>query len=78
MDLQIYSTTKIQLRLIDIRKEDVEEESGIQIEEQVENEKTTELSSNLQIDKNKIPVKTLFSWKFPLKKEIPHRTTMRR
>ncbi|VFJ15155.1 hypothetical protein [Candidatus Nitrosocosmicus franklandus] len=56
----------------------MEEESGIQIEEQVENEKTTELSSNLQIDKNKIPVKTLFSWKFPLKKEIPHRTTMRR
>jgi hypothetical protein len=68
-DLLNYENT--QLLLIGARKKDVEEELGIEIDEEAENEKTAELLAKLHIDKNRIPVKALLTGKFPLEKEIP-------
>ena len=68
-DLLNYENT--QFLLIGARKKDIEDELGIEIDEQVENEKTTELLMKLHIDKDKIPVKALFTGKFPKEKEIP-------
>ena len=68
-DLLNYENT--QFLLIGARKKDIEDELGIEIDEEVENEKTAELLMKLHIDKDKIPVKALFTGKFPKEKEIP-------
>ena len=60
-----------QLLLIGARKEDVEEELGIVIDEEKESIRTAELFNDLKIRKEQVPLKPLFKGKFPSKEEVP-------
>jgi hypothetical protein len=60
-----------QLLLIGARKKDVEEELGIDIDDQKETASTAELFKSLKIRKEQTPLKPLFEGKFPGKDEIP-------
>jgi hypothetical protein len=60
----------IQILLIGARKEDIENELGIEIDEKKENENTSDLIKKLHIDKEKIPLNPLFAGKFPSKQEV--------
>lgn len=68
-DLLNYENT--QLLLIGARKKDVEEELGINIDEEKEFAKTAELFNDLKIRKEQVPLKPLLKGKFPDKDEIP-------
>ncbi len=67
-DLLNYQHT--QLLLIGARKKDVEEELGIDIDEQKETERTATIFKELKIKKEKVSLKPLFKGKFPKKEEI--------
>jgi hypothetical protein len=60
-----------QLLLIGARKENVEEELGIDINEEKESARTAELFNDLKIRKEQVPLKPLFKGKFPSKEEVP-------
>jgi hypothetical protein len=60
-----------QLLLIGARKKDVEEELGIDIDEEKESSRTAELFNDLKIRKEQVPLKPLFKGKFPSKEEVP-------
>jgi Protein of unknown function (DUF2795) len=60
-----------QLLLIGARKKDVEEELGIDIDEEKESARTAELFNVLKIRKEQVPLKALFKGKFPSKEEVP-------
>ena len=68
-DLLNYENT--QLLLIGARRKDVEEELGINIDEEKEFAKTAELFNDLKIRKEQVPLKPLLKGKFPDKDEIP-------
>lgn len=68
-DLLNYENT--QLLLIGARKKDVEEELGINIDEEKEFAKTAELFNDLKIRKEQVPLKPLLKGEFPSKDEIP-------
>jgi hypothetical protein len=68
-DLLNYENT--QLLLIGARKEDVEEELGIDIDEEKESTRTAELFTELKVRKEQVPLKPLFKGKFPSKDEVP-------
>ena len=68
-DLINYENT--QLLLIGARKKDVEEELGIDIDEQRETEKSADIFKELKIRKQEVPLKPLLKGKFPEKEEIP-------
>ena len=57
--------------LIGARKKDVEEELGIDIDEQKETERSADLFQELKIKKDQVPLKPLLKGKFPKKEEIP-------
>jgi hypothetical protein len=60
-----------QLLLIGARKKDVEEELGIDLDEEKESVSTAELFNELRIKKEHVPLKPLFKGKFPSKEEVP-------
>jgi hypothetical protein len=60
-----------QLLLIGARKKDVEEELGIDLDEEKESVSTSELFNELRIRKEQVPLKPLFKGKFPSKEEVP-------
>jgi Protein of unknown function (DUF2795) len=60
-----------QLLLIGARKKDVEEELGIDIDEEKESASTAELFNDLKIRKEQVPLKPLFKGRFPTKDEVP-------
>jgi hypothetical protein len=68
-DLLNYENT--QLLLIGARKKDVEEELGIDIDEEKETERSADMFKVLKIRKEQIPLKPLLKGKFPEKEEIP-------
>jgi hypothetical protein len=60
-----------QLLLIGARKKDVEEELGIDIDEQKETERSADIFKELKIKREQVPLKPLLKGKFPEKEEIP-------
>ena len=60
-----------QLLLIGARKKDVEEELGIDLDDEKESTSTAELFNDLKLRKEQIPLKPLFKGKFPSKVEVP-------
>jgi hypothetical protein len=70
-DPRLLDYENAQLLLIGARKKDVEEELGIDIDNEKETANTAELFKSLKIRKEQIPLKPLFEGKFPGKDEIP-------
>ncbi len=68
-DLLNYENT--QVLLIGARKKDVEEELGIEINEQRETDKSADMFKELKIRKEQVPLKPLLEGKYPEKEEIP-------
>jgi hypothetical protein len=68
-DLINYENT--QVLLIGARKKDVEEELGIEINEQRKNDKSADMFKELKIMQEQVPLKPLLEGKFPEKEEIP-------
>jgi hypothetical protein len=68
-DLLNYENT--QLLLIGARKKEVEEELGINIDEEKESARTAELFTELKLRKDQVPLQPLFKGKFPSKNEVP-------
>jgi hypothetical protein len=60
-----------QLLLIGARKKDVEEELGIDIDEQNETETSADTFKELKVRKEEVPLKPLLKGNFPKKEEIP-------
>jgi Protein of unknown function (DUF2795) len=70
-DPRLLDYENAQLLLIGARKKDVEEELGIDIDDEKESANTAELFKDLKIRKEQTPLKPLFEGKFPSKGEIP-------
>ena len=70
-DPELLNYKNTQLLLIGARKKDVEEELGIDIDEQKETEKSADLFKELKIKREQVPLKPLLKGKFPEKEEIP-------
>ena len=60
-----------QLLLIGARKKDVEEELGIDIDEEKETERTADTFKELKVRKEEVPLRPLLKGRFPAKEEIP-------
>jgi hypothetical protein len=60
-----------QLLLIGARTKDVEEELGVDIDEEKETERSADLFKELKLRREQIPLKPLLKGKFPGKEEIP-------
>jgi hypothetical protein len=60
-----------QLLLIGARKKNVEEELGIDIDEEKETERSADLFKELKVRKEEVPLKPLLEGQFPGKEEIP-------
>ena len=60
-----------QLLLIGARKKDVEEELGIDIDEEKETERTADTFKELKVRKEEVPLRPLLKGRFPEKEEIP-------
>src|ERR671931_1509037 len=70
-DPELLNYENTQLLLIGARKKDVEEELGIDIDEQKETEKSADMFKELKIKRDQVPLKPLLKGKFPEKEEIP-------
>src|SRR5919204_1295615 len=70
-DPELLNYENVQLLLIGARKKDVEEELGIDIDEQKETEKSADLFKELKVKRDQVPLKPLLKGKFPEKEEIP-------
>jgi hypothetical protein len=57
--------------LIGARKKNVEEELGIDLDEEKETEKSSDLFKELKVRKDQVPLKPLLKGKFPSKEEVP-------
>jgi hypothetical protein len=68
-DLLNYENT--QLLLIGAKKKDIEEELGVDIDEEKETEKSADLFKELKLKKEQVPLKPLLKGKFPGKGEVP-------
>lgn len=68
-DLLDYENT--QLLLIGSRKRNVEEELGIEIDEEKENKNSADIFKELKIKKEEIPLQSFLKGKFPKEEEIP-------
>jgi hypothetical protein len=60
-----------QLLLIGSRKKNVEEELGIDIDEEKETQRSADLFKELKVRKEEVPLKPLLKGRFPGKEEIP-------
>lgn len=67
-DPDLLNYENAQLLLIGARQKDVEEELGINMDEQKETERTADIFKELKIKKEKVPLKPLFKGKFPKKR----------
>ena len=70
-DPELLNYENTQLLLIGARKKDVEEELGIDIDEQKETEKSADIFKELKVKRDQVPLKPLLEGKFPEKEEIP-------
>lgn len=70
-DPKLLNYENTQLLLIGARKKDVEEELGIDLDEQNETERSADIFKDLKIKKEQIPLKPLFKGRFPEAEEIP-------
>src|SRR5215203_2695628 len=70
-DPQLLNYENTQVLLIGARKKDVEEELGIDIDEQKETENTADIFKELKVRKEQVPLKPLMKGKFPGKEEVP-------
>jgi hypothetical protein len=70
-DPQLLNYENTQVLLIGARKKDVEEELGIDIDEEKETENTADIFKQLKVRKEQVPLKPLMKGKFPNKEEIP-------
>lgn len=70
-DSEILDYENTQLLLIGARKTNVEEELGIEIDEEKENKNNAEIFKELKIKKEEIPLQPFFKGKFPKEEEIP-------
>jgi hypothetical protein len=70
-DPELLNYENTQLLLIGTRKKDVEEELGIDIDEQNETENSADIFKDLKIKKEQIPLKPLLKGRFPEAEEIP-------
>jgi hypothetical protein len=68
-DLLNYENT--QLLLIGAKKKDIEEELGVDIDEEKETERSADLFKELKLIKEQVPLKPLLKGKFPGKGEVP-------
>ena len=60
-----------QLLLIGARKKNVEEELGIDLDEEKETQRSADLFKELKVRKEQVPLKPLLKGKFPGKEEVP-------
>ena len=70
-DTEILDYENTQLLLIGARKRNVEEELGIEINEEKENKNSADMFKDLRIQKEEIPLQSFLKGKFPKKEEIP-------
>src|ERR687889_1139148 len=70
-DPQLLNYENTQVLLIGARKKDVEEELGIDIDEENETENTADMFKELKVRKEQVPLKPLMKGKFPKKEEVP-------
>jgi hypothetical protein len=70
-DPALLNYENIQLLLIGARKKDVEEELGIDIDEEKESIRSADLFKDLKIKREQVPLKPIFEGRFPSKEEIP-------
>jgi hypothetical protein len=70
-DPKLLNYENTQLLLIGARKKDVEEELGIDIDEEKESARTADLFTELKLRKDQVPLKPLFKGRFPKKDEMP-------
>ena len=70
-DTNLLNYKNTQLLLIGARRKDVEEELGIDIDEEKESARSAELFNDLRIRKDQVPLQPLFKGKFPSKNEVP-------
>ena len=70
-DSEIINYENSQLLLIGARKRNVEEELGIEIDEEKENRNSADIFKELKIKKEEIPLQPFLKGKFPKKEEIP-------
>lgn len=70
-DSEILDYENTQLLLIGARKRNVEEELGIEIDEEKENRSSVEIFNELNIKKEEIPLEPFLKGKFPEEEEIP-------
>ena len=68
-DPQLLNYENTQVLLIGARKKDVEEELGIDIDEQKETENTADIFKERKVRKEQVPLKPLMKGKFPGKEE---------
>ena len=64
-DPNLLNYENTQLLLIGARKEHVEEELGIDIDEEKESQRTADLFKELKIRREQVPLKPIFEGKFP-------------
>src|ERR687889_218493 len=69
-DPQLLNYENTQVLLIGARKKDVEEELGIDIDEQKETENTADIFKELKLRNEQVPLKPLMKGKFPKKEEV--------
>ena len=70
-DPEIFDYENTQLLLIGARKRNVEEELGIEIDEEKENKNNADIFKELKIKKEEIPIQSFLKGKFPKEEEIP-------
>ena len=70
-DPEILNYENTQLLLIGARKRNVEEELGIEIDEEKENKNSVDIFKELKIKKEEIPLRAFLKGKFPTEEEIP-------
>jgi Protein of unknown function (DUF2795) len=76
-DAEIMNYENAQVLLIGARKKDVQEELGIDLNEERETADTAELFKELKIRKEQVPLKSLLKGEFPSKAEQPMQEEMR-
>ena len=70
-DPNLLNYENTQLLLIGARKKDVEEELGIDIDEEKESQRSADLFKELKVRREQVPLKPIFEGRFPKKEEIP-------
>ena len=70
-DPSLLNYENTQLLLIGARKKDVEEELGVDIDEEKESKLSSDLFKELHVRREQVPLKPIFKGDFPRKEEIP-------